>query len=257
MVAAYYTIDFAAKVQAPPWDLASNLPRMAQQQQQQQASRRAGTEAGEASTVVVLDTSDPGTWAPAFFQLVLDSADTNAPWMGDALYGFFKFQRGNATSADEFTVGNLVHDSLVCSFDNVMFCGRQNAQTNVRERRNLLVCLLVSVGSWMLVGTLASFVPVVGRAVQVLVFAGMVVLVPMTTVYLTYGMAATCFPLVPTCLVQDIILSMQATFPIQIAWPQSLQKEEGCMDRLVNSSSVHRQQECMRSCREAPFNFRR
>ena len=40
----------------------------------------------------------------------MDSADVNAPWIGDGLGRFFTFKRGNATTAGDFTLGNIVHD---------------------------------------------------------------------------------------------------------------------------------------------------
>lgn len=255
VIRTYYASDFASKVSVPPWDFASNIPKL--------STSVPADPAGVAGGEVLFSAIDTGTWAPAFFQSVLDGIESQAPWLQDAAASFFVLDRGgNTSNRDALNVGNLVHDSLVCNFDNIMFCGRQASSSGSsvpsRQRRNLLVCFVAAILFWGLIGAMLSYLPGgVGTILQVLVYASMWVLVPGTTVQLSYGMAVTCFPLVPTCLLQDLILGMQAALPISIRWPDSLQTEAGCMDRLANASAGQRQHVCMRSCRDAPFHFQR
>jgi hypothetical protein len=54
---------------------------------------------------------------------------------------------------------------------------------------------------WYAVGLIISTIPGAG-VLYVVVYSFMWVLVPITAVQLSYGMAATCFPMLPTCLLQ-------------------------------------------------------
>ena len=285
MIRTYYASDFAAQVAKPPWDLASNLPKIVAPSATTPVRVTAFPASGD-STTSYLDASDPGTWGPVFFQYTLDLLSSQTPaWLQDATAGFFVLNSSSGASRDTLNIGNIVRDSLVCNFDNVMFCCRQGDGTAQRQRRNLLVCFVVAVVFWLAMGALVSYIPgslgtmlQVGMIdillhidshtsmfsafkltcmLQISIYVGMLVLVPATTVQLSYGVAATCFPMVPTCLLQDLILSAQSTLPVTIRWPDSLQRESGCMDRLTNASSERRQQACMKSCRESPFHFRR
>ena len=60
--------------------------------------------------------------------------------------------RGTNVPSDALTVGNLLHDTLVCDFDSVMFCGKQSAEGRGRTSRNLLVCMIIANAGWYAVG---------------------------------------------------------------------------------------------------------
>lgn len=222
MLKTYYTTDFAAKVRHPPWDLTSNIPGMSNAnssvQNKTNNSSNRDNSTGEEGIILgyvdaVLDTGDPATWAPAFFQLVLEGISSSAPWLDRAAADFFTLKR-DPSNADQVNAGNILHDTLVCKFDNVMFCGQQSATTGMRVRRNILVCAIVSIVLWLLVAAIVGTIPVVGTPTKAMVYGALVVLVPVTTVHIAYGMAFTCAPMLPTCLLQDLILAAQVCTPL-------------------------------------------
>lgn len=250
VVKAYYETDFSAKVRQPPWDLSSNVPRLLRrtnddQQQKQQQENAAG---GHAS-------------ASNMYEIVLGAMQSYAPWMGDSVSSFFTVRRGGGVSADALTLGNLAHDALVCDFDNVMFCGREGDEGRIR--RNILLCGLVALVAWMFVAGVVSAVPLVGGGASTLLYAAMLWLVPATALHLAYGMAPTCFPLVPTCAMQDLLETLRGVMPMHVSWPDSLQQFPGCIESELSrpsggssSSSRQAQLACMRSCsRDERFLF--
>jgi hypothetical protein len=120
--------------------------------------------------------------------------------------------------------------------------------------------MLISFGMWYALGLISSTIPGVGAMLNVMIFSFMWMLVPITGVQLTYGMAVTCFPMIPTCALQDTIVALQGLLPITLSLPSALQRYPGCLEQMRianNGTAADRQQECMRSCREYPFYFRR
>ena len=122
--------------------------------------------------------------------------------MEDSASSFFTLRRGADVPPGAFTLGNIAHDFTQCKFDNVMFCGRDSEDGTGRLRRNIVVCGVLSVAGWAVVAWFVSTLPGVGVGISTLVYASMLVLVPVTAMQLAYGIAFTCFPMVPTCLVQ-------------------------------------------------------
>jgi hypothetical protein len=110
---------------------------------------------------------------------------------------------------------------------------------------------------WYAVGLLLSMVPGAGM-LYVLTYSFMWVLVPATALQLSYGTAATCFPMIPTCVVQDVVVSLQTVLPVRMAWPDALQTSPGCIELAQGRgrSSAEAASLCLKSCRAQPFNFR-
>jgi hypothetical protein len=279
----YYDTDFARKVKSAPWDVQSNMPSLysyatssSSYSQQGQSTSTSSNSAGNSSSNANATASPSGeisimssywdvtfldqdNWAPYFFSSVLGSIHTYLPWMETAVAGFLTLKRGPDVPKDALTAGNIVHDLVVCEFDSVMFCRKHDSKGG-RTRRNLLICMVISFGMWYALGLLASTIPGVGTMLNVLIFSFMWMLVPTTGVQLTYGMAVTCFPMIPTCALQDTIVALQGLLPITLALPSALQRYPGCLEQMRianNGTASERQQECMRSCRDEPFYFRR
>ena len=59
--------------------------------------------------------------------------------------------------------------------------------------------------------------------------------------YLAYGYAFTCTPLIPACLLDDVVAAIEYVIPSSIEWPPELVTQPGCAAK-----------ECMRSCRADP-----
>ena len=244
-----------AQVKQAPWDIKSSLPSMDYGPRSYSSGSGGRGEAGVVGSYWDV-AADQGMWAPYFFQSFLGTVHSYAPWMEDLAAGFFTLRRDNASGSSSsnggagaerraLTAGNLLHDMLVCDFDSVMFCGSSQS----RERKNIFVCMVVAYAIWYVVGLVIGTVPGAG-VLYVVVYSFMWVLVPITAVQLSYGMAATCFPMLPTCLLQDLVVSLQATLPISVRWPDALQRYPGCIAQTSAAS-------CLRSCRAEPFYFQR
>ena len=77
--------------------------------------------------------------------------------------------------------------------------------------------------------------------------------------YLAYNYSLACIPLIPTCLFEDISLSIQEFLPPVILIPDSLLRE-GCVQPFSNadsqtSSFTAYNSNCIRSCSEPPFLY--
>jgi hypothetical protein len=123
-------------------------------------------------------------------------------------------------------------------------------------RRNILICILIAYVLWAAVAALVSTIQIVG-SIGVLIRYSMAVLVPVTGIQLAYGMAVTCLPLIPTCLLQDVALGLQGMLPMNLAWPNALQTSPGCiqaaLDMRMNASAPRFtlrqiQMRCLKSC---------
>ena len=157
---------------------------------------------GGVQDTVAAAAASSDSWAPLLYGSALGAVHTYAPWMEDSAGSFFTLKRGGDVPNDAFTLGNLAHDFTRCSFDNVMFCGREGGENGTRMRRNIVVCGILSIVGWAVFAWFVSTLPFVGSGLGTFVFASMLALVPITALQLAYGMAYTCFPMLPTCLVQ-------------------------------------------------------
>jgi hypothetical protein len=251
VVKLYYETDFANKVQQPTWDVWHNLPVIHTSNSTQCFSRsKVQRDAvGEAGFFEIA--SDQQKWGPFIFESLLFTLHHYAPWVEDGLACFFRF-----SGEDEWTIGNLLRDSMVCKFDNVMFCGKQVPGKNERFRRNLFVCLVISFAIWYAVGFMLSCIPGAG-VFNVMLYSFMWILVPVTAIQISYGVGIACFPMIPTCMVQDLIVTVNDFLPVNITWPNALQRYPGCVDKvkLATGSSTEAASQCLLSCRGDPFYF--
>jgi hypothetical protein len=191
----FYETDFKGRFNKVAWDLGLNVPRMYYKQGQPNNNTE-DNGAWEAGMSREFSLNDENSWGPSFFTLVSDTSQKNAPWAGEAASGFFTLSRGGKVPKDALTLGNMLHDTLVCKFDNVMFCG-QEGEGGARLRRNIVLCMIISYVIWVCVAALVSTIPLLG-SLGVFIRYSMVFLVPVTGIQLAYGMAVTCFPLIPT-----------------------------------------------------------
>lgn len=193
---------------------------------------------------------DRSDLASSSFYFVLDNVAK--PLMGEGRVSnvsksFSAFFNMNSANRDALTAGNLVRNTLVCDFEAVTFCHKGGT------RRNLIVSFILAYAFYTLVlvildaTTFTSFLSPVWRTV---VF---VVVVPGLAFQLAYGVGPSCFPMIPTCLLEDVVLYIQGMLPIKLVWPNSLQVTPGC---LGNATSLYGKQQCLRSCRGGPFYFR-
>ncbi len=178
----FYETDFKGRFNKVGWSLASNIPQLyyARLQVKRYSSFEGAEDSGSWNGLRTRSFSldDQNSWGPSFYTFVADSLQQSAPWIGEGIGGFFTLNRGGDVPEDALTVGNLLHDTLVCKFGNVMFCGKEGQQ-GVRMRRNIVICMVISYVLWVTVAALVSTIPIVG-SLGVFIRYSMVVLVPVT-----------------------------------------------------------------------------
>jgi len=129
---------------------------------------------------------------------------------------------------------DYVRDMLKCDFENVILC------TN-RSRNIVSSFFLAAMAVWMVTWIL----PLFGlSSFSLMLFA----LVPSLAMWHAYSYTPTCLPMVPTCLLPDLVDTLQLLLPDKIQWPTPLLTSPGC---LASGGGG----ECLKSCLAPPFNF--
>jgi len=99
---------------------------------------------------------------------------------------------------------------------------------------------------------------------------------PVIAFYLSYGFSPACVPMIPTCLLQDVIDVVQIIAPAKLIWPNTLQYYYRCLGptwierdaAASNGTSLPQAtphpdfpnirpgtSDCLRSCRAEQFYF--
>ena len=167
---------------------------------------------------------------------------------------FFSMDAQNVPG-DAITAGTLLRNSLVCDFEAVTFCHKKD----VASRKNLVVSFIIAYVVYVAVSALMDAMLITRIISPLWKNAMLLIVVPWIGFQLAYGVGPTCFPMLPTCLLQDIVLQLQMTVPIQVVWPNALQRYPGCLgnNNASNASSLSawERQRCLLPCRGPPFYF--
>jgi hypothetical protein len=128
----FYDTEFKVRFDKVGWTLASNIPQLyyakllVKGPSSFEGAEDSGSWEGLRTRSFSLD--DQNSWGPSFYTFVTDSSQQSAPWIGEGIGGFFTLNRGGDVPEDALTVGNLLHDTLVCKLDNVMFCDKEGQE---------------------------------------------------------------------------------------------------------------------------------
>jgi hypothetical protein len=191
-------------------------------------------------------------WAYAFTSFIGDNILKNYLGVGtESIVSFFTTAPN--IPRDVLTARNLAKDMFMCDFESLMLCSRHN--------RRIFVSLVIAYGIYWILSSFLIRVglPGIGSA---LFYA-----IPFVTLWLSYGLSPMCVPMIPTCIMADLVESVQVVLPAKITWPDSLQVYSGCLGPKwydPNATIVIPPQfqnisigspGCMRSCKEDPFHF--
>jgi hypothetical protein len=153
-------------------------------------------------------------WPSTFFVFMGETVLQNYfGWSTDAIVDFFTTKPD--IPRDVLTARNIVKDMLMCDFESVMLCSRHN--------RRIFVSLVISYIFYLIVAVLAGLAGFPGIADMVFYT------IPFITLWLSYGLSPVCLPMIPTCILSDIIESVQIAMPAKITWPDTLQIYPGCI----------------------------
>lgn len=130
-----------------------------------------------------------------------------------------------------FTVSTSM---LQCDFSAVTYC------TN--HKKDLVMSII-------LLGLLYVIVAFFARLIGLPILATLMVFasVPLILWY-CYGMALTCGPMLPTCLMDDVIQALDSFFPSNI----TVSSELSIVDDCLNKPEIKK---CFKSCGESPLDF--
>ena len=142
--------------------------------------------------------------------------------------GFFSNEPGTTN------IYTLSTSMLTCDFSSVTYCTGQ--KKDLVSSGILLVMLYVIVAY---VCGLAGL-PILGTFF-------FLCFIPVLLWYV-YGLAFTCWPMIPTCLIDDVISTFNVIFPPTIVIPAGLAISDGCLQNTSNSR-------CFKSCNEPPMLF--
>jgi hypothetical protein len=123
---------------------------------------------------------------------------------------------------------------LKCDFPAVQYCSN--------HRKDLLVTIVLYVFLYFMVAYVSNLVgfPIAGTF--------LVLVITPVVLWYSYGQAFTCSPMLPTCLLDDVINAATYMFPKSLIIPPELEITPGC---LGDSS----QTACMKQCSESPMLF--
>ena len=156
--------------------------------------------------------------------------NTFRSWVGldaQTTRGFF------ATTKGETNVFTLSTSMLRCDFASVTFC--------TEHRKDLFLSIILMVLLYIILTFIGNLLglPVLGM-LFILFF------IPILIWYV-YGTALTCQPMIPTCLMDDVVGILNSTFPLQVDAPHYLKISDGCLDSSATT--------CFKSCGDKPMLF--
>jgi hypothetical protein len=191
-------------------------------------------------------------WVNIFFEFVTVSVVQNFLGISPGNIRLF-FTSAPGIPRDILTARNLAKDMLMCDFESVMQCTRHN--------RRIFVSLVISYLIYLIVSVFMTFVGIPGVS-RMFFYA-----IPLVALWLSYGLSPMCLPMIPTCMLSDVIESIQVVLPAKITWPDALQVYPGCIGpkwydlnatvqippQFANISRFT--SACMLPCRDTPFYF--
>ena len=160
-------------------------------------------------------------------------------WVYHGVWGVIGLQPGfvreffsNNADTNVFTVGTSL---LKCDFEALTFCSA--------HRKDLLSSFILFGILYLIVSYVCGLfgVPFLGT---VMIMLGTVPIV----LWYAYGMAITCAPMVPTCILDDVIYTLNTLFPAQITLPGELQVSPDCLGDPSRTA-------CLKPCSQPPMSF--
>ncbi|KAJ1465599.1 hypothetical protein T484DRAFT_1757294, partial [Baffinella frigidus] len=136
-----------------------------------------------------------------------------------------------------------------CDIDAVVFC---SAHRIGLFESGVVVALVLFVGT-VIIAFVVPASPM--SSIAIIVFLSI-------TIYFAFGISPVCAPMVPTCLLSELITTIETIFPVTITIPRSLHRTPTCLTdynthRSLNGTFTdsYDASKCIVSCSETPFNF--
>lgn len=169
--------------------------------------------------------------------IVFGTSKSYASWFFYSVLALFNIQ---ASDLESFFVGHekwsllwILQTSIMCDFGSAMSCSRHNKD------------LFMSIVVFILFYFIINFI---GNALALNYISTLYILsFPFFILWYTYGFSPSCLPMLPTCLLDDIIHLIEDLLPLHINFPPKL----FCNGRVTNVTLDTPM--CLRSCSELGF----
>ena len=143
--------------------------------------------------------------------------------------GFFS----NTAGTNVFTITTSM---LKCDFQAVTYCSS--------HRKDLLASVILILLFYVVLYYIAGAAGVPYLVTILIMSIGFVPLL----LWYSYGMAFTCTPMIPTCLMDDVVYTLNTLFPLEVAFPSELLTSPGCLGDPAQDS-------CLLRCSDPPVSF--
>ena len=145
--------------------------------------------------------------------------------VGNIVFYYFKFFTGltvadladffsrpcpkdDCFAANKWTAAYFLESLFFCRLEDVMYCNPDRYGLTASFLWVMACCLLISLLlSYIGLGFLVYF---------------LVALIPLLSVWVSSGVSVRCFPMLPACMLDDILDSVKFIFPIKASVPQSM-----------------------------------
>jgi hypothetical protein len=119
----------------------------------------------------------------------------------------------DCAESNRWTLTYLVESATFCDFEAVTYCSAR--------RRDMVSCALLALLVYVAVAALAGFlgVPAVGTAAFYLI--------PFFVLWYSTGVSPACLPMLPTCLLDDLLAAVGGVLPVSAVLPPLLLAANG------------------------------
>jgi hypothetical protein len=130
----------------------------------------------------------------------------------------------DCTESNRWTLTYVVESLAFCDFESVMYCSG--------HRRDMVSSTLFAAVLYMVVSVASTYlgVPAVGNV--------FFYFIPLFVLWYSTGTAPACLPMVPTCLLDDLLVSYKSLFPVSASIPPAMMSADN---------------KTLRSCEELQF----
>lgn len=143
---------------------------------------------------------------------------------------------------DAFTLQRIMSDMTHCNTERLMLC----TSTQRSLVATIVICFL---GLWVL-----SYLLLLSSGAFTFLMIGVL---PWAVMWYAYGFSPMCFPMVPTCLMTDVVLALNSTFPATVQWPPLLIHTDVCsLEGVPYNASLKGEVNCFKSCGGEQMGFR-
>jgi hypothetical protein len=139
------------------------------------------------------------------------------------------------------TAPDVLRNFFICDVASVMFCSEQHHSLVNSVIAMAATCLVLIIVSSFFGMTFVTSLVVLG-------FISM-------TMFYAFGYSPLCAPMLPTCLMEELTLTVSWLIPERIEWPASIQRNPDCANNVSSNASMLGPlvSECIIPCSEYPF----